>query len=142
MIRSTIFAVLTLLMLATAANAVTDREQAMIDRLSPIGTVCMAGDACAAPAVAAAPSGPQEPEALYNTYCMACHMTGVSGSPIVGNTEHWVERIAKGKETLYESVFNGLATDGVYLMPARGLCMSCTDEELMATVDMMVSKSQ
>ena len=43
--------------------------------------------------------------------------------------------IAKGIDVLYESTYNGL--NGV--MPARGTCMDCSDEELQATVDYMVA---
>ena len=26
---------------------------------------------------------------LYNTKCMACHMTGAAGAPIVGKADQW-----------------------------------------------------
>jgi cytochrome c5 len=38
-------------------------------------------------------------------------------------------------ETLYASTFNGLNA-----MPARGTCMSCSDDELKAAVDWMVEQ--
>lgn len=131
-----------LISLASFAQGLSNREQAIVDRLSPVGEVCMAGDACAATALASAASGPRDAQTIYNTYCMACHMTGASNAPILGNVDAWAERIAKGKEALYQSVFNGITVDGVMVMPMNGLCMDCSQEELMATVDYMVEQSQ
>ena len=41
-------------------------------------------------------------EAVYNSGCMACHMTGVAGAPKVGDVEAWAPRIELGIEALYE----------------------------------------
>jgi len=41
-------------------------------------------------------------------------------------------------ETLYDSGINGLAPG----MPARGMCFSCSDDELNAVVDYMVAESR
>jgi cytochrome c5 len=75
---------------------------------------------------------------VYNTYCVACHMSGAAGAPKYGDAVAWAPRIAKGKDALYESTYNGL--NGV--MPARGTCMDCSDEELQATVDYMVAAAE
>lgn len=142
MIRSALIIFSGLILLVASAYGQTAREQAIIDRLSPIGSVCMAGDACAAASVAAAPSGPRTGEEIYNTACMACHMTGASNAPILGNVEQWAPRIATGMDALYQSVFNGISVDGVMVMPVNGLCLDCTEDELRATVDYMVEASQ
>ena len=110
----------------------------MLERLAPIGSVCMSGDACATTAAASAASGPQAPEQIYNSFCLACHMTGIANAPMLGNTEHWAPRIAKGTDVLYQSVYNGIVVEGVQVMPVRGLCMSCSDEELNSVVDYML----
>ncbi len=140
--RLILFLALGLLSLASLAQGLSTREEAILMRLAPIGEVCMAGEACAATALASASSGPQSAEDIYNTFCMACHVTGASNAPLLGNTEMWAERIAKGREALYQSVFDGIEVEGVYVMPQRGLCLNCSDEELMATVDYMVEQSQ
>lgn len=128
-----------LLVLAVAslsATALTDREQQITDRLAPIGEVCMAGDACSAGAASAA-AGPKDPEQVYNTYCMACHMTGASEAPIMGDVPAWADRIAKGADVLYENAINSIG-----LMPAKGLCMDCTDEDVIAAVDYILERSK
>ena len=49
------------------------------------------------------------------------------------DAEAWAPRIDKGMETLMASTLNGIG-----MMPARGTCMDCSDEELQAAVDYMV----
>lgn len=142
MIRSALIIFSGLVLLVASAYGQTAREQAMLDRLSPIGSVCMAGDACAAAAVAAGPTGPRSGEEVYNGVCMACHLTGASNAPLFGNVEQWAPRIATGMDALYASVFNGIEVDGVLVMPAKGLCLDCSDEEIEATVDYMVEAAQ
>lgn len=130
--------ILLLLALATtslSALALNEREQKIADRLAPPGSVCMAGEACAAGGVPVA--GPKDPEQVYNTFCMACHMTGAGDAPILGNIEHWVSRIAKGNDMLYQNAINGIGG-----MPARGVCMDCSDDDIIATVDYILEKSQ
>ena len=128
-----------ILMLALAASfsvsALTDREQQTADRLMPVGQTCMAGEACSygtATAVSA-----RDPEQIYNTYCVACHMTGATNAPITGSVADWAPRIAKGTEVLYNN-----AIDGIGLMPVKGLCGDCSDDEVIATVDYILDKSQ
>lgn len=76
-------------------------------------------------------------EALYSSLgCVACHANGVAGSPLIGDAEAWGPRIEQGKDTLYQSVFNGKGA-----MPPRGASQG-SDEEIMAVVDYMVSEVQ
>lgn len=99
----------------------------------------MAGDDCATTAaLGSVPAGPMDPETVYNTYCFACHATGVGSAPILGDVDSWSERIAKGIDVLYESSLNGLGV----LMPAKGTCVSCSDDDIRATVDYMVESVQ
>ncbi len=142
MINRVAFSFLAVL-LATSVFAVdlTDAQRAAIEyRIMPVGESCMEGDAtCGVPAVAAAPSGPRSGEQVYNAACIACHSSGAAGAPKVGDVNAWAERIAKGKEALYASGTGGVPGTG---MMAKGGCMSCTDEEIHASVDYMVSNSQ
>ena len=76
-------------------------------------------------------------EALYSSLgCVACHANGVAGAPLIGDAEAWEPRIDQGKDTLYQSVFNGKGA-----MPPRGASQG-SDEEIMAVVDYMVSEVQ
>lgn len=122
---------------ATSALAVSEREQEIIDRIKPVGDVCLEGDAsCAAPLVAAS-SGPRSGSDVYGAACVACHDTGAGGAPKKGDAAGWADRIAKGNDTLVTNAINGI--NG---MPPRGTCMSCSDDEIRAAVEFIVENSQ
>jgi cytochrome c5 len=105
-------------------------------RTSPMGSLCMSGQECAAAPVVVA-SGPRSGEDIYGSKCIACHSSGAAGAPKLGDTAAWVGRIGKGINVLYTG-----AISGINGMPAKGLCMDCSDDEIKATVDYMVSQSQ
>lgn len=110
-------------------------------RISPPGTPCVMGEECAAglALTGAGAGGPKDPQEVYETFCFACHGTGANESPILGDAEAWQPRIAKGIDALYESALNGFNNN---LMPARGLCMDCSDDDIKATVDYLVEAAQ
>lgn len=76
-------------------------------------------------------------EQVYKKSCFSCHGTGVANAPKLGDVESWKSRISKGKDALYTSAVNGVP--GTAMM-ARGTCAACSDDELKAAVDFMVSK--
>ena len=78
-------------------------------------------------------------EATYMMSCFACHSTGAAGAPKVGpgNADAWAPRVEKGMDAVIANAINGLNT-----MPPKGLCFTCTDEDLAALVEYMVSSSQ
>jgi len=117
--------------------AASDLEEAMQTRLKPVGELCMSGDECAAAPVAAAPSGPRTGEEVYSTKCFTCHASGAAGAPKLGDAAAWAPRVGKGVETLYSNALKGF--NG---MPAKGLCMDCSDDEVKAAVDHMLDGSQ
>jgi cytochrome c5 len=128
--------------LSLAAFAKTEEQrQAIIERIKPHGAVCVTGDmSCGTmTAVPAGGDGVRSGEDVYNTACVACHSTGAGGAPMVGDATAWAERISKGKEVLHQSGINGVAGTG---MIARGGCMNCSDDEIIAAVDYMVDASQ
>ncbi len=129
-----------LLALSVSAVELNDRQRAEIEeRIAPVGEVCLQGDtSCGGPATSAS-AAPRSGEEVYNAACMACHSTGAGGAPKLGDVAAWVDRIAKGKDVLHESGINGVAGTG---MIAKGGCMSCSDQEIMAAVDYMVDNSQ
>lgn len=124
----------TALMMSVFAIAAVKDE--MTDRLSPVGSMCMAGENCAAAPVTVA-SGPRSGEEIYNAKCIACHSSGAAGAPKVGDVAAWAPRISKGIEVLYTGAINGIGG-----MPAKGLCMDCSDDEIKQTVDYMVESSK
>ena len=88
--------------------------------------------------LAAAESDEFDAAQTYQASCYACHGTGQAHAPIVGEVIEWEIRMEKGLETLVQNTINGL--NGI--MPARGLCVACSDEELRAIVEYMVEQSK
>jgi len=108
----------------------------IVERIKASGQLCRAGDPCVtAGTVFSASAMPRGGMEVYQGFCFACHTTGASNSPILGDMAAWAPRIEKGMDVLYESTFNG-----INLMPARGTCNNCTDDELRAAVDYMLDQ--
>jgi cytochrome c5 len=120
----------------TEELSLTEKQETEIsERLAPEGEVALEKDVASAP-VAAASSGPRSGEEIFKTKCTACHGTGVGGAPKVGEAAQWEARVAQGVDTLYANAINGVRG-----MPAKGLCMDCSDDELKATVDYMLEQN-
>lgn len=115
-------------------------EKAIADRIKPAGEVCVEGDAACAGAAVAAGGAPKSGDQVYNASCMACHATGAGGAPVMGDKAAWKPRIAQGMDTLHKHAIEGFTNVG--MMPAKGLCMTCSDDEVMAAVDFIVKGSK
>ncbi len=140
MTRIALSLVAMVLAFSAAAVELNDAQKAAIEeRIKPVGEVCLQGDATCGGAAASAASGPRSGEDVFNTACMACHATGAAGAPKMGDAAAWADRIAKGIDTLHQHGINGVPGTG---MIAKGGCMNCSDEEVMAAVDYMVEHSQ
>ena len=72
-------------------------------------------------------------ETVYNLGCAACHTAGLAGAPMFANVSQWQGRVEKGLETLVNNSYNGYNA-----MPAKGLCMDCTREEIQNSVQYML----
>ena len=72
---------------------------------------------------------------IYGEYCFSCHGPGLNGAPKLGDAEAWAPRVAKGEALLLQTTIEGIPP----AMPPRGICMSCSDEELAATIKYMIS---
>lgn len=73
--------------------------------------------------------------AQYQLSCFACHASGAAGAPLLGDADAWNTRMEKGMDAVMTNVISG-----VNAMPARGLCMDCTDDNLRAIVDYMITQ--
>ena len=116
-------------------------EDEISARLERVGTVCIEGQDCGSAAMAtttAAVGGAESPADTYAKTCTTCHAIGLAGAPKLGDKEAWAPRIAKGMETLYASGIVGLPPG----MPAKGMCFTCSDDDIKAIVDYMVSESK
>ncbi len=74
----------------------------------------------------------QEPEAVFAKSCAMCHNGQLPSAPQKGDTAAWKPRLDKGQDVLLQSVLNGLS-----VMPPRGLCGDCSNDELDATIRWM-----
>ncbi|CCK77910.1 Cytochrome c5 [Oleispira antarctica RB-8] len=115
-----------------ATDAMTDAQAEKIrDRIKPIAEVCVQGDDCGGPVIAAS-TGPRSGEEVFNGTCTSCHTAGIAGAPKKGDVAAWDKRLSKGlAETL------AVAKKGLNAMPAKGLCMDCSDDELTAAIKFM-----
>ncbi len=86
------------------------KEEAIGERIKPVGEVNMGG-----PKVADASGGggdkasaePRSGEAVYQAVCSSCHDNGTLGAPEVGDKAAWSDRVGKGMETLVDHSYNG-----------------------------------
>lgn len=111
---------------------------AINQRTLPVGQVHLEGQTInATPTIVGRPTVMRSAEDIYNTACHVCHSSGVAGSPKLGDKSAWAPRIQQGEATLFAH-----AIAGYKLMPARGTCDTCSDEEIKATVKHMINHSK
>ena len=110
-----------------------NQHNLVAERIAPDGQVSMAGQVVVSAVASAVRTG----ESIYASNCGACHNVGVAGAPKMGDVAVWVDRLTKGIETVYANAINGIGG-----MPAKGTCMDCSDDEIIATIDYMLENSQ
>ena len=126
-----------MLSLALGAVAAESGNDDIKARIAPVGSSCMQGDECAAAPAPAAAAEPKSGKAVYEGFCTTCHSTGMMSAPKFGSAADWSPRAAKGVEVLY-----GHALGGFNSMPPKGMCVSCSDDEIKASVDYMLENSK
>ena len=72
-------------------------------------------------------------QAVYDQGCAACHTAGLAGAPMLGNLAQWEERTSKGLELLTNNAYSGYNA-----MPAKGMCMDCSETEIERSVQYML----
>lgn len=119
---------------AVTAQATTD--EAIAERLKPVGEVCVMGEECkGVGAVAAAAGGaPRTGDEIITKHCGACHTPGVLGAPKIGDSADWKARASRdgGLDGLLAKAISGLNA-----MPPKGTCADCSDDELHAAIQKM-----
>ncbi len=116
-------------------------ERAIKERLRPDAKVCLAGGPCAGnqPGVtvaASSDSAPKSPADIYQTNCSACHASGAAGAPKIGDAAAWEARMEKGLAKVVE-----IAIKGQGAMPPKGMCSSCSDDDIKKVVQYMLQES-
>ena len=89
----------------------------------------------APPTVLAALSG----EEVYNSACIACHMTGAGGAPLLGDADGWEARVAQGTPLLIQRAVEGYIGE-MGIMPAQGGRLDLSDEEVENAVTYMLDQ--
>ena len=72
-------------------------------------------------------------QVVYDQGCAACHTAGLAGAPMLGNLAQWEERTSKGLELLTNNAYSGYNA-----MPAKGMCMDCSETEIERSVQYML----
>jgi cytochrome c5 len=118
---------------AAAAAAASDAAMAS----APAADMPAAASAAASAApMAAADAGKK----LYDSTCMACHATGVAGSPKFGDKAAWVDRLKQGLAVLQDHAIKGYqGKAGV--MPAKG-GSAASDDDVKAAVAYMAAAAK
>jgi len=78
---------------------------------------------------------------VYEKICIACHMTGVAGAAALTDKPRWEEMAAKGKKTLHKSVIIGIPEGKYGVMPEKGSCTDCSDQDLYDAVGYMLKEA-
>jgi len=91
----------------------------------------------ASEAVSEVSDGGATGQKIYKQSCQACHANGVANAPKPGDKAAWAPRIATGIDAMLAT-----AKKGKGAMPPKGTCMGCSDDELKAAIEYMVSQSK
>lgn len=76
-------------------------------------------------------------KATYEGSCSGCHATGSGGSPKYGDANAWDPILKDGIAKVYLNAIHGMGN-----MPAKGSCLSCSDDDIKQAVDYMVAAVQ
>ncbi len=112
-------------------------EASLADSAEPAEVAEAAAEpaADAAPMEVAAATSDFDAAGSYQASCNACHGTGAAGAPMLSDAGAWEARMEKGMDALMSNVINGVGA-----MPARGICMTCSDDDLQAIVNYMLAQ--
>ena len=103
---------------------------AINDRTKPVGNVHFEGTT---PAVVVTTTPARTGQAVYDQYCASCHNSGLMGAPKKGDADDWATRVSQGDTVLAKH-----AIEGFNAMPAKGTCMDCSDDEIIAAINYMI----
>ncbi|MGL5741051.1 MAG: c-type cytochrome [Legionella sp.] len=74
---------------------------------------------------------------VYFTACVICHQDGAMSAPLIGNAHGWYERLKNsGLMGLYRH-----AIHGYNMMPVKGACVTCSDNDIISAVDYIIDES-
>ena len=120
---------------AAPAPAPTTQLAAAPYPASPLELTAAPRPASPVQLVAAAGKPARSGASVYSVSCASCHTYGMRNAPKLTDKAAWAPRLAQPPGTLTAHVLKGLGW-----MPPRGTCSACSDEEIQAAVDYMVSR--
>ena len=134
MFKMRVMLVAVLVTFVGAVSANHKSGHAVKERTAPTGQVFQEGDDVpVAKAVVVETSGPRDGATIYSQKCAMCHGAGIAGAPKFADAADWTDRLTKGEDTLVNHAINGFQ-GSAGLMPAKGGCADCSDEEIKAAV--------
>ncbi|WP_018984319.1 c-type cytochrome [Salinimonas chungwhensis] len=120
--------------LAAVAQAQEMSDEAIKERIKPVGSVNIGGNDAQGAAAGGGGGGTRSGEAVYNNACVACHGAGVLGAPKHQVAADWQPRLdERGFDMLLQNAINGYNA-----MPPRGTCGDCSDDEIKAAIEYMM----
>ena len=78
---------------------------------------------------------------VYDKVCVACHMTGVAGAAPLNDKKRWEENAALGMKELVRIAIHGNPKGKYGVMPERGTCTDCSDDDLADAVAYMLKEA-
>ena len=130
----------------------TDTAQASAkaaENTAPVGKIRLAGEPLEEEVMeetvaetSAADDAPDPGKQVYSSLCFSCHGTGLPGIPQLGDKAAWADRVAQGKDKLYERALTGFTGASGMPMPAKGGNPSLSDDEVKAAVDYMIANAE
>ena len=121
---------------SSEAGVADSAELAKVANDAEVAEVEVEPSADAAPTEVAAAAPDFNAEGAYQMSCNACHGTGAAGAPMLSDAGAWETRMEKGMDALMSNVINGVGA-----MPARGICLTCSDGDLQAIVNYMLAQN-
>ena len=119
---------------AVSAQAATN--DAIAERIKPVGEVCVMGEECKGVAAVTASAGgaARTGDEVIAKHCNACHGSGLLGAPKIGDGAAWKARADRdgGLDGLLAKALSGLNA-----MPPKGTCGDCSDDELKGAIKKM-----
>ena len=74
---------------------------------------------------------------VYTQVCVICHQDGQMSAPVIGDPSNWYMRLkSSGLTGLYRHVIHGFNS-----MPIKGACVTCTDNDIISSVDYILNES-
>ena len=71
---------------------------------------------------------------VYDNVCASCHMYGTASAATMVDFKFWDKSAGKGVDIILKNVIDGYK--GKFgVMPPKGNCLSCSDEDIRASVN-------